>query len=170
MLLDDVENCLHISKEVFGDDYHHPIHFELSNKNHHYFIAEKNNQIIGFSIHYKVSDKEMEKITSDHFPLTYPNYYLIDVVAIAKKHQKKGAGTLLIDKILNTRDPSVPLYSIAWKDITGINIEKLYHNYNIKPRVNLGKVWAHGCNHKFVCTSYIHKCQCEGWLFQLVPC
>ena len=81
---DDIDHCIKISKEVFGSDYHHPIYFELANKNHHYFVAQNKNKIIGFSILYKVSKDEMNKITNKSFKLTYAYYSLIDVIAITK--------------------------------------------------------------------------------------
>ena len=159
--------CLRISAEVFGLDYHHPLNFDLFNKDHYYLVAKKNNKVIGFSILLKLSKKEMEKITEDHLKLTFPSYYLIDVIAISQKEQKKGIGTAILQKILTKIDVELPLYSIAWKDKYGINIEKLFNNHNIKSRINLGRVWAHGCNEKFKCNSYNIHCRCEGVLFKL---
>lgn len=159
--------CLRISAEVFGLDYHHPLNFDLFNKDHYYLVAKKNNKVIGFSILLKLSKKEMEKITEDHLKLTFPSYYLIDVIAISQKEQKKGIGTAILQKILTKIDAKLPLYSIAWKDKYGINIEKLFNNHNIKSRINLGRVWAHGCNEKFKCNSYNIHCRCEGVLFKL---
>jgi hypothetical protein len=130
-------------------------------------VAKKNNKVIGFSILLKLSKKEMEKITEDHLKLTFPSYYLIDVIAISQKEQKKGIGTAILQKILTKIDAKLPLYSIAWKDKYGINIEKLFNNHNIKSRINLGRVWAHGCNEKFKCNSYNIHCRCEGVLFKL---
>jgi len=159
--------CLRISAEVFGLDYHHPVNFDLSNKDHYYLVAKKNNKVIGFSILFKLSVEEMSKITKNHLDLSFPYYYLIDVIAITQKEQKKGIGTAILQKILTKIDVELPLYSVAWKDEYGINIEKLFNNHNIKTRVNLGKVWAHGCNEHFKCNSYNIHCRCEGVLFKL---
>ena len=109
----------------------------------------------------------MRKITKDHLDLSFPFYYLIDVIAITQKEQKKGIGTAIIQKILTKIDIKLPLYSVAWKNEYGINIEKLFNNHNIKTRMNLGRVWAYGCNEKFKCNSYNINCRCEGVLFKL---
>ena len=130
-------------------------------------MAKKNNKVIGFSILFKLSKNEMKAITEDHLELTYPFYYLIDVIAITQKEQKKGIGTAILQKILSKIEAGSPLYSVAWKNEYGINIEKLFNNHNIKPRVNLGKIWAHGCNEQFKCISYNEHCRCEGVLFKL---
>ena len=119
---------------------------------------------------YKLSKEEIRKITADHFQLTSDFYYLIDVIAVTKKEQKKKAGTTLLKEILKITDSSLPIYSVAWKNIYGINIKKLYKNFNIIPKINLGKIWAHGCNRKFQCPSYKLGCQCKGFLFQLKRC
>ena len=116
------------------------------------------------------SKNDMKKIVENHFELTFPFYYLIDVIAITKKEQKKGAGTFLLKKIFSITGTDLPIYSVAWKDKYGINIEKLYKKHKINPRINLGKVWAHGCNHKFKCPSFNKRCQCEGILFKLSLC
>ena len=109
----------------------------------------------------------MKKIVEAHLELTFSFYYLIDVIAITKKEQKKGAGTSLLKKILTDVGPDLPLYSVTWKDKYGTNIEKLYKNHHINPRVNLGKIWTHGCNYQFKCPSFNKHCQCEGVLFKL---
>ena len=170
MHADDIDRCLEISNAVFGANYHHPIYFDLKNTKHHYFVVEYKKQLIGFSILYKVPKNEMQKITSDSFPLNSDFYYLIDVIAIQKNKQKMGAGSSVLKKMLNIVNKEYPIYSIGWKDINGINIKKLYENNNINPIVNLGKIWAYGCNHKFQCPSYNKHCQCEGLLFKLTPC
>lgn len=167
---DDLAACLVISENVFGANYHHPIYFELTNKNHHYFVVEENNQIIGFSILYKISKNQLKKITANHFQLNYDFYFLIDVIAVSKNQQQKGAGTSLLNQVLRVANNNYPLYSVAWKNVHGVNIEKLYKNNNINPMVNLGKIWVHGCNHKFQCPSFDKHCQCEGLLFKFNSC
>ena len=109
----------------------------------------------------------MRKITEDHLELTFPFYYLINVVAITQKEQKKGVGSAIIEKILTKINNKYPLCSVAWKDDYGINIEKLFNNHNINSRVNLGRIWAYGCNEQFKCKSYNRQCRCEGVLFKL---
>ena len=109
----------------------------------------------------------MQKITTTNLKLTFDTYFLIDVIAVTKKEQKKGVGSLLLDKILKFTDSKYPLYSLAWELAGKINIEKLYNNFNITAELNLGRIWVYGCNHLFQCPSFDGICRCEGSLFHL---
>ena len=166
----DIDDCLAVSFSEFGNNYHQSIYFELDNRNHSYYVAIKNNQVIGFSIVHKISRLEIRNLTNNNIKINTDFHYLNDVVAVKSSEQKKGVGSNLLKKILLELDEKLPLYSIAWKDLNGVNIEKLYKNNNLIPLKGLGKIWRPNCNNKFICPSYNNGCQCEGILFKLIPC
>ena len=147
----DIDDCLAVSFSEFGNNYHQSIYFELDNRNHFYYVAIKN-------------------LTNNNIKIKTYFHYLNDVVAVKSSEQKKGVGSNLLKKILLELDEKLPLYSIAWKDLNGVNIEKLYKNNNLIPLKGLGKIWRPNCNNKFICPSYNNGCQCEGILFKLMPC
>jgi hypothetical protein len=166
----DIDDCLAISFSEFGKNYHKSIYFELKNRNHSYYVAIRNENVIGFSIVHKFSGSKGKNITNNNIKINSEFHYLIDVIAIKFSEQKKGIGSTLLKKMLKELDKKIPVYSVAWKDLNGINIEKLYKNNNLIPVKGLGKIWRPNCNIKFICPSYNNGCQCEGLLFKLTSC
>ena len=74
----DIDDCLAVSFSEFGNNYHQSIYFELDNRNHSYYVAIKNNQVIGFSIVHKISRLEIRNLTNNNIKINTDFHYLID--------------------------------------------------------------------------------------------
>tara|TARA_Y100000766_G_scaffold118557_1_gene101815 strand:- start:1689 stop:2168 length:480 start_codon:yes stop_codon:yes gene_type:complete len=149
ILLDELEinQCLAISKKLFGDGYHTKKFFLQDNIIK--LIALKNNKIVGFFTTKRIKKK-----------------IIIDCIAIKHKWQKKKIGSLLTNyffKNIVKKDEKVIAY--AWKVDNKIPADKINIKFGLKKIKSLGKYWKRKCNKSFKCIQYHNSCKCECVLY-----
>ena len=143
----ELDECLSISKNLFGKKYHSKKYF--SNENLLKLIAVKKNTVIGF---FMVRQKSQN--------------ILIDCIGIRKKWQRKKVGSLLMEyffKNIVKSDHKVVVY--AWKIDNLIPIHRLNLKFGMKKIKNLGMIWKEKCNHSFKCIQFEKSCNCECVLY-----
>ena len=143
----EVQQCLSISKKLFGDGYHSKNFFFQSNIIK--LLALKNNNIVGFLTTKRIKNK-----------------IIIDCIAIKYRWQKKKIGSLLADyffKNIVRDDEKVIAY--AWKVNNKIPAHKINVKFGLKKIKSLGKYWKRKCNKSFKCIQYQNSCKCECILY-----
>ena len=149
VFLDEIEinQCLSISKKLFGYGYHSKKFFLQSNIIK--IIALKNNEIVGFFTTQRINKK-----------------IIIDCIAIKYKWQKKKIGSLLTNYFFkNIVRNNEKVIAYAWKVNNKIAADKINVKFGLKKIKNLGKYWKRKCNKSFKCIQYHNSCKCECILY-----
>ncbi len=149
VFLDEIEinQCLSISKKLFGYGYHSKKFFLQSNIIK--IIALKNNEIVGFFTTQRINKK-----------------IIIDCIAIKYKWQKKKIGSLLTNYFFkNIVRNNEKVIAYAWKVNNKIPADKINVKFGLKKIKNLGKYWKRKCNKSFKCIQYHNSCKCECILY-----
>ena len=143
----EINQCLSISKKLFGDGYHTKKFF-LQPKIIK-LIALKNNKILGFFTTKRIKKK-----------------IIIDCIAIKYKWQKKEIGSLLTDYFFkNIVRNNEKVIAYALKVNNKIPADKINVKFGLKKIKNLGKYWKRKCNKSFKCIYYQRSCKCECILY-----
>jgi|TARA_B100001094_G_scaffold326620_1_gene383124 predicted GNAT family acetyltransferase len=149
VFLDEIEinQCLSISKKLFGYGYHSKKFFLQSNIIK--IIALKNNEIVGFFTTQRINKK-----------------IIIDCIAIKYKWQKKKIGSLLTNYFFkNIVRNNEKVIAYAWKVNNKIAADKINVKFGLKKIKSLGKYWKRKCNKSFKCIQYHNSCKCECILY-----
>ena len=160
----DIDSCLEISNNTFGENYLKKSDFILNNTNI-ILVYSKNSKNLGFCIFQTISKTKARELTYNKTILNSEYYHYLKAIVIDKQHLNKGIGTSLLAYLFSSYTIKFPVISIGWKYKNIINIEKLLLNFNFLKKENLGKIWIDACNKDFKCISYKYKCECEAVLF-----
>ena len=142
----DLDSIISIAEEVFGRGFFRKTSVENT------IVAETEGQVAGFAF-YRITDNEG----------------ILQTFAVRKGMQGKGMGGLLLDEVerrlvsAGKRRLLVP----AWRDSSGINIERLVSGRGYSKTFEVVDHWKELCDSGgFDCPSRCGKCVCSLVFFQ----
>ena len=143
-----LKQCLKISVELFGKNYHN-IHFFNTEKKIK-IIAITNQLVIGFLIAKKINIETIK----------------IESIVVKKKYQSKYIGTSLMSYFFeHFTSKRTKIIAHAWKSLNGTHAKKLFEKFDLKAIKNNGYIWKKECNIKFKCSFYQNQCCCQSILY-----
>ena len=140
-----LKQCLKISLESFGENYH----------NHHFFNSEEKIKIIALTNHLVIGFLIAKKINIKTIK--------IESIVVKKQFQSKSVGTSLMRYFFkHFTSEKTKIIAHAWKSLNGIHAKKLFEKFDLKAIKNNGYIWKKECDIEFKCSFYKNQCCCQS--------
>ena len=134
-----LSDCLAISNELLGVNYHNKLYFENSIQQKQGVVLTLESQVVGFLI-YKVTLPE-NSIKTYGIDL-HKSVGHIDSICISSSHQKKGFASLLIQQVISIlKGKHSSIYTLAWEYNGMVNLEKTLIKFQFDKINQLDSIW-----------------------------
>lgn len=135
-------------------------------------VCTEDNLLIGFLIVYRTTAAEvLQQVKNDTIISNLDQHICcIDTVVIAAEYRKKGIGSLLMKKAIQTYKQNHGFLLYAWKLNEKINIQRLAEAFQFKVISKPEQLWKTDCeNSIFLCPAkeIDHACSCTAVLYYL---
>jgi len=166
LLITHINECLEISNNLLGKNYHDSLYFEKAAKNKQGLVVIDDKKVIGFLVYQITAPENSFKMYGVFLD---ENVGHIGSVCVKKSYQNKGFATQLIAKAAkDLKNQISTIYTLAWEYNGKVNLKKALKKNNFIELNMLKKPWENQCNNnEFNCPVKESRCICSGIVYKL---
>lgn len=161
-----LSECLTISNDLLGVDYHDVSYFENAILKNQGLVAIHKEKVIGFLIFKTTKPEDSFKMYGINLS---KNVGHIGSVCVNNSFQKKGIASELVEKAISILfQKHTSIYTLAWEYKGIVNLQNVLLKNAFTELNKLESVWKTECeNNEFNCPVKESRCICSGIVYCL---